>query len=86
MVDKVEHFNHKDEQEVDVGPLIQGHSTSAGQDNDEGRQGIASMVKHLAQRGVGASAPRLLAVNGIQRLVYEEADSASNVRRTGRLI
>lgn len=48
-------------------------------------QGVAAVVKQLAQRRAAVGAPSLLPVDGVQRLVDEEAHSAKQVRPEGSL-
>lgn len=48
-------------------------------------QGVTAMVKQLPQGAISASAPRLLAVNGIKTLVDEEPQGTQEARPSRHL-
>lgn len=50
-----------------------------------GGEGVATVVKQLPQWRAAVGAPSLLPVDGVQRLVDEEADGAEQVRPEGSL-
>ena len=56
--------------------VAEGHGAGGGHGDEDGAEAVAAVVKKLPERALRAGAAGLLAVDGVQRLVREQAKGA----------
>jgi len=76
---------YHDKHQHDQGGVVESNDAERREDNEESGEGVAAVVKEFSHGSVGVCATSLLAVDGVQRLVDEEAQGTGEVRPTWSL-
>ena len=79
VIAEVQHYHQDDKEQHHPRIVVTTHRTCSYDSNNEGSNGVASVIEKFPQLGARVSTSSLLAIYSVQTLVQEEADSTDKI-------